>query len=201
MSDYSYTYHYFSNIRLLPPPELRAFTGDGKVLTSFINSLRNRISICGNGAIAAAANRQWLQSSLFARANMEACALFVAFSEDMDPRRPDTSTLKRAEKYLFSTKTFGAGQGIHINDCLRIIYKNDESLRATYDVLCEAVHPNWLGVLKLDIAADESVEAHIHDVIAQSINVCGRLVLESVKRHYEVAIEAKTLTSEPPLGQ
>ncbi|MEI3807939.1 hypothetical protein V6R85_25925 [Agrobacterium sp. CCNWLW32] len=191
MSDYSYAYHYLSNVRLEPPPELRTFTGGGKVLTSFINSLRNRILICGAGAISAATDRHWLQSSLFARANIEACALFVAFSEDVNPRKPDINTLKRAEKYLFSTKTFGAGQGVHINDCLRVIYKKDESLQATYDVLCEAVHPNWLGVLKLDIAADENIETHVRDVIVQSVNACGQLVIEAVRWHFDV-IEAES---------
>jgi hypothetical protein len=110
----------------------------------------------------------------------------LAFSEDVDPRYPDIGSLKRAEKYLFSTKMFGASQGIHINDCLRILYKKHEALQETYNVLCEAVHPNWLGVLKLDVAAGENIEAHIRDVIVQSVDACGRLAVATVRRHFEV---------------
>ena len=185
VSDLNTIYRYLNNIRLELPVALRTFSGNGGVLTPFINALRNRITLCGSGALSAAADRQWLTSSLFARANMEACALFISFSEDVNPTKPDSSTLKRAEKYLFSTRTFAAGQGVHINDCLRIMFKKDDGLQATYDVLCEAVHPNWLGVLKMDVTAGDKIEAHVKEIILQSLAVCGRLVAEAIELHYE----------------
>ena len=52
-------------------------------------------------------------------------------------------------RFAFSTRSFAdAKRSIHINDALRELEKNSSDVMVGYEILCEAVHPNWLGVRK-----------------------------------------------------
>ncbi len=88
-------------------------------------------------------------ATLAARGVIETAGLLVLFesrisklSEDAISERLDT-----IKKFVFSTKKFGEEKkSVHALDCVRALEAHYADVALLYDILCEAVHPNWLGV-------------------------------------------------------
>jgi hypothetical protein len=48
---------------------------------------------------------------------------------------------------VFSARKFGTEKrSVHVLDCVRALTSIHRDVELLYDILCEAVHPNWLGV-------------------------------------------------------
>jgi hypothetical protein len=91
---------------------------------------------------------------VFTRLGVEHCfrgvietAGLLALFEDKIGKAAAGSSIQRvnvARKFVFSSRKFGEdGKAVHTLDCVRALDKYDESTEELYDILCEAVHPNW----------------------------------------------------------
>jgi hypothetical protein len=86
---------------------------------------------------------------LLARGVVETAGLLVLFESRMKKAsgRPAKERMDVVRKFVFSTKKFGNEQkSVHALDCVRALEPYQSDVELLYDLLCEAVHPNWLGV-------------------------------------------------------
>ncbi|MBV7522591.1 hypothetical protein [Ensifer sp. ENS12] len=179
-------YDLLKGLTLDVPKAFRQFAGPQSQVTHFINALAQRIAYCGAETLNQVEQGHWLAASLFARANIEAVALLDRFACDLDPRTPRKDALQKITRYVFAAKAFDGGGVVHINDCLRPVFRDDPRLEQNYNLLCEAVHPNWLGVSKLGGEIDAKVEAHLRELMVECSRSCGVRTLRIVQEHFEI---------------
>ncbi|MDX0908929.1 hypothetical protein GOE02_06110 [Sinorhizobium medicae] len=168
------------------PKAFKQFAGPQSQVTHFINALAQRIAYCGAETLDHVEHGHWLAASLFARANIEAVALLDRFTSDLNPKTPRKDALQNITRYLFAAKAFDGGGIVHINDCLRPVFRDDPLLEHNYNLLCEAVHPNWLGVSKLGGQLDAEVEAHLRELMVECSRSCGVRTLRILQEHFEI---------------
>jgi hypothetical protein len=88
-------------------------------------------------------------ASLLARGAVETAGLLVLFESRMKKASNCTARERMdiVRRFVFSTKKFGSDQkAVHALDCVRALKPFQADVELLYDLLCEAVHPNWLGV-------------------------------------------------------
>jgi hypothetical protein len=128
-------------------------------------------------------------ASLIARGILETGGLLELFSQRMARIRsaPAVQQLELLKLFLFATKKFGEKKkSIHAMDCVRSLGDYYSDIEGLYDVLCEAVHPNWLGVSRFsDVVADDSGQNELSEqellismAVFQAVSI-GQVVVET----------------------
>ena len=88
-------------------------------------------------------------ATLMARGVIETAGLLVLFDTKISKLNIKTSDekLNAIKKFVFATKKFGnEKKAVHVLDCVRALKPFHPDVEVLYDLLCECVHPNWLGV-------------------------------------------------------
>jgi hypothetical protein len=88
-------------------------------------------------------------ATLLARGVIETAGLLILF-ENKVVSGPLEGTRERAERlkrFVFASRKFGPDKkAVHVMDCVRALKPYDSEIEDLYELLCESVHPNWLGV-------------------------------------------------------
>ena len=131
-----------------------------------------------------------IAASLMARGVLETAGLLTLFERKMEkvPKNAIQERLDTVKKFVFATKKFGnEKRTIHALDCVRALNPYQSDVELLYDILCEAVHPNWLGVSQFREFQPESNEAHEHDELVSAT------VFQSLLLGHKTAGAAKLL--------
>jgi hypothetical protein len=75
------------------------------------------------------------------------------------------------KRFTFATKKFGKDKrAIHALDCVRALKPIHLKIELLYDLLCEAVHPNWLGVTQFrEFKPDFDSEADHDELVSATV--------------------------------
>jgi hypothetical protein len=103
--------------------------------------------------------------------------LLVLFEAKMAKAEARTAgeKLEIVKQFVFATRKFGEQKkAIHVLDCVRALKPHYAEIELLYDILCEAVHPNWLGVsqfreFQTDNLKSEEIDELIYATVYQSL--------------------------------
>lgn len=115
---------------------------DGSILRT-VSLLEDTATLLANGRL--------LGATATARASLETLALMLEFIRKFKASiaRGDSNDLKNLTRsFIFSSLEFNKETGIktpNVMDALRTAEKLVNGTIGAYSVLCEAVHPNWVG--------------------------------------------------------
>lgn len=101
------------------------------------------ITICLSGHPIAAA--------LVSRGIVETTGILNFFIGESDKAklRGPSERMETLKKFSLSSKRFGLkSKPVHVMDSVRSLQPISQDIMDLYDLLCEAVHPNWLGVAR-----------------------------------------------------
>jgi hypothetical protein len=89
------------------------------------------------------------------------------------------------KRHFFASREFLEkieGKSPHVADGIRFLDKHDPGMIKIYDILCEAVHPNWSGTAALPLLEDESSPVFLRLVLAcYGTEVAVHSLLSSIK--------------------
>jgi hypothetical protein len=130
-------------------------------------------------------------ATLMARGVIETAGLLVLFESKMK-KATGSGTKERLEaikKFVFSTKKFGnEKRSVHALDCVRALTPYHPDVELLYDILCEAVHPNWLGVSQFREFQAGSSDTQEHDELVSMTVIQALLLGHKVSRTVNLPI-------------
>jgi hypothetical protein len=137
-------------------------------------------------------------ATLMARGVIETAGLLVLFDIKME-KIVDASTKEKLEavkKFVFSTKKFGnEKRSVHALDCVRALRPYHSDVELLYDILCEAVHPNWLGVSQFKEFRIDSNDVQEQDELMTTIVFQALLLGHKIARTVNLPI---SVSAAPP---
>ena len=119
-----------------------------RLALEYILSALSRVILLGRRAEAMVNEKDWLSASCLLRGKIESLGMLQLFM--IKYRFEDSREERRLalEKFYFSQRAIGDKEtSIHVNDGLRSMKKVAPETMRIYDLLCEIVHPNWLGTV------------------------------------------------------
>ena len=144
----------------------------------FVHACISRMSLLGRVTLALLDKGDWLVAAMTARGFIETIALLNLFLIKYKPNADRSDRKDVIVRFAFSTRSFAdVKRGIHINDALRELEKNSSDVMVGYEILCEAVHPNWLGVRKFSEglqSGDQSSDAAYALMYRVIVEACTR---------------------------
>jgi hypothetical protein len=144
----------------------------------FVHACTSRACRLGKVTLELLDEGDWLVAAMAARGFIETIALLNFFVVKYIPHAGRSDRKNVVERFAFSTRSFAdAKRGIHVLDALRELGKTSPELMVGYEILCEVVHPNWLGVRKIseDLqSADGSSDAAYVLMYRGIVHACGR---------------------------
>ena len=157
----------------------------------FVHACISRMSLLGRVTLALLDKGDWLVAAMTARGFIETIALLNLFLIKYKPNADRSDRKDVIVRFAFSTRSFAdVKRGIHINDALRELEKNSSDVMVGYEILCEAVHPNWLGVRKFSEglqSGDQSSDAAYALMYRVIVEACTR---ESMVREFLEALDS-----------
>lgn len=125
-----------------------------------------------------------IASTLTARGVIETAGLIVLFESKMQKLSSGASKqrLETVKTFVFSTKKFSAKKkAVHVLDCVRALKPIHSEVELLYDILCESVHPNWLGVsffkdFQPEDSGSEGYDELIYSTVFQSLILAHKVV-------------------------
>jgi hypothetical protein len=132
------------------------------VIRDYAIAVGKRLSELGQDADASLQRGRVITACMAARGMLETSGTFVDFVEKVIKLRDslDKDKLRlTVKRHFFASREFQqhlGGKSPHVADGLRCLDKQSTGTLKIYDILCEAVHPNWSGTAGLSLLGDET---------------------------------------------
>lgn len=158
------------------PPDARNDVAN-KHAVQFIVSCRERGQHLANKSLRLLEEGDWLIAAMNARGLIETAGIFKLFISKYDWRASRADRKKLVEKFMFASKAFtDQSRTVHVNDGLRQLSVEFSDVDRIYGILCEAVHPNWLGVRRFFVSNIETETARTEEKYAYLVILKGVVV-------------------------
>ena len=130
-------------------------------------------------------------ATLVAGGVIETAGLLILFETRMKKTAEATAKekLETVRRFVFSTKKFGnEKRSVHAMDCVRALIVFHRDVELLYDILCEAVHPNWLGVSQFKEFRVATVEVQEQDELVTMAVFQALLLGHKVANTFTIAL-------------
>jgi hypothetical protein len=137
------------------------------VIRDYAVAVAKRLNELGEDADTSLQRGRVITACMAARGIMETSGTFVDFVEKVTKLRESNDKDKlrlTVKRHFFASKEFQQhleGKSPHVADGLRCLDKQHPGVIRIYDVLCEAVHPNWSGTAALSSLGDETSPVYL----------------------------------------
>jgi len=138
-------------------------------------------------------------ATLMARGVVETAGLLLLFETKMKKiaAAGAKEKLEAIRKFVFSTKRFGnEKRTVHALDCVRALTSIYRDVELLYEILCEAVHPNWLGVSQFREFQAGSSDTQEHDKLVSMMVYQALLLGHKVATTVTICTEAGRIRRE-----
>ncbi|MDP3408007.1 hypothetical protein [Bosea sp. (in: a-proteobacteria)] len=126
-------------------------SASGITIREYSISIVNRLLELSEDCIESLERGRMITASMTARGLLETAGTFIDFIDKMIRARNANDKEKfrnTLRKHFFASREFETELGIkspHVADGIRFLDKHMPEASDIYNVLCEAVHPNWAG--------------------------------------------------------
>ena len=122
--------------------------------------------------------------TLMARGVIETIGLIVLFEFKISKAGGESAKekLEIVKRFVFSTRKFGdQKKAIHVLDYVRALKPHYPEIELLYDILCECVHPNWLGVsqfkeFQTDHSESDEIDELVYATVFQSLLLTHKII-------------------------
>jgi len=147
-------------------------SASGPYVRGYAIGVLKRISELGEDTRRSVNEGRMITASMTARGILETAGLFVdLIGKLVELRKRDDKDRFRnmVKKHFFASREFEDQLTVkapHVADGIRELDKHVIGSSKIYDILCEAVHPNWVGTIGFSLPEFDSSPVHIRSTLA-----------------------------------
>jgi hypothetical protein len=165
------------------------FSATGQLIRDYSLVVAKRVAELGDDADQTLQRGRVITACMAARGILESVGTYVDFVDKIVKFRESADKEKlraTVKKHFFASREFLEqleGKPPHVADGIRFLDKHGPGTTKIYDILCEAVHPNWSGTGALPLLEDESSPVFLRLVFAcYGTEVAVHALLSSINR-------------------
>jgi hypothetical protein len=165
-------------------------SASGPYVRNYAIAVLRRVSELGEDTRRSVDQGRMITACMTARGILETAGLFVDFiGKLIEMRKKDDKERFRAtvKKHFFASREFEdqlTAKSPHVADGVKALDKHVVGSSKIYDILCEAVHPNWAGTAGLNLPETNSGPVQVRSAMAALSTACA------VKTYCDIATMA-----------
>jgi len=166
-------------------------SASGPYVRDYAIAVLRRIAELGEDTKRSVDQGRIITACMTARGVLETAGLFVDFIGkliELRKKEDDKDRFRKTvKKHFFASREFEdqlTAKSPHVADGVRALDKHVEGSSKIYDILCEAVHPNWAGTTGLNLPEFDIGPVHIRSAMA------ALSTARAVKTYCDVATKA-----------